>query len=217
MLIISYNDEALQYFGYQVNSNTLSYFPLKENATDKTGNRSLTLNQVTISNGYANLTSEYSYMLPSSSFWGSIITASVWFYYDRYNTGGERSSIFVRNGGDYHHLLIPWKNNNPGTVGFYNRSWYPGNKNIATGSWYNFVIVKNGTNEKIYVNSELVLDSNSSFDNNSYPISIIGNYTTSNGRQWAIGKMSDLIFENRGRSLSDIQKYFNMSKRNYGY
>lgn len=68
MLIVNCNDEALQYFGYQVNTNTLSYFPLKENATDKTGNRSLTLNQVTISNGYANLTSEYSYMLPSSSF-----------------------------------------------------------------------------------------------------------------------------------------------------
>ena len=66
MSFIELNDEAIAYFGYQVNSNTLSYFPLKENATDKTGNRSLTLNQTTISNGVANLTSEYSYMALSS-------------------------------------------------------------------------------------------------------------------------------------------------------
>lgn len=215
MAIIQCNEEALAYFWYQVNANTIAYFPFKDNATDKTGNKSLTLNQVTISNGYANLTSEYSYMALNSGIWGSTITASVWFYYDRYNTGGEWSSIFVRNGGDYHHLLIPGKNNNPGTVWFYNRSWYPWNKTITPGKWYHLVIVKSGNNEKIYVNTELVLDSNSSFDNNNYPISIIGNYTTSNGRQWAIGKMSDVIFENKWRSLTDINKYYNMTKNKY--
>ena len=63
MLIINCNDEALQYFGYKVNNNTIAYFPFKENFTDKAGNRSLSVSGCNISNGAVNITSASSYML----------------------------------------------------------------------------------------------------------------------------------------------------------
>ena len=208
MLIIESNDEASQYIWYQVNSNTLSYFPFKDDLLDVTWNRTITPSNVNVSDWAVNITSANSYMLLNNAVWWSEITASVRYYYWWYNTTWEWNTLLCRNTWTYHHVLIPWRNNTPWTVWFYNSNWYPWNKVITPWKRYHIVVVKNWNNEKIYVDKELVIDSNSSFNNNSYPISIIGNYTSNWPTQWALWKMSDLIFESWSWTLDQITSYY---------
>lgn len=218
MAIIQCNEEALAYFWYQVNANTIAYFPFKDNFTDQTGNRSLSVNNCNISNWVANITSANSYMQLNNTIGGSQITISVWYYYGGNSWNGSWNTLFARTTGTYHHILFPASTRSSetqGNIGFYNSRWYPSGTTLTMNKWYHIVCVKNGNNEKIYVNNQLVMNSDSSFNNNSYPVGTIANYTTSGPNQWAIGKMSDLIFETWNWSTEDINKYYNMTKNKY--
>ena len=224
MLIINANDEASEYIKWKPWTNTLSYFPLRTDFSDSLSNRTLSPYNVSISWWYAVLSTDTSRMPISSGISWSSITASVWFYYWQYNTSWSWSSIFVRSWWDYHHLLISWNTNDWKAywrVWYYNKdastkfqSW---SLNLSPWNWYHIVVTKDWTNEKIYVNSELVLDNNNSFNNNSYPISIIGNYNWSWWKQWAIWKMCEVIFETWNWSQQYITKYFNKTKKEFWY
>ena len=201
---------------YIINENTLSYFPFEEDFIDKKWNRTLTVNDCVIDNWSAKINSQSSYMQPSSTIWWSDITISVWYYYWAYSTWGWWNTLFARNWWTYHHYLMPATSNSwtLGNVGFYNGAWYPSNTVLSLGNWYNIVIVKSWTNEKIYINSELVMDSNSSFDNNSRPIWMIANYQAwqTQGAQW---RMSELIFEQWNWDATKVKKYFNSTKKKF--
>lgn len=198
-------------------ANTIAYFPFKEDALDEIGSRSLTINNCTISDWVMNINSQASYMLLSSSIWWSQITGSVWYYYWALSTWWGWNTLFAKNWWDYHHILMPattsgWTVWN---IGFFKKTRYPSSKTLELWKWYHIVFVKNWTNEKIYVNAELVLDSNSSFDNNSQPLWIIANYTASSWNQWAQWKMSELFFEDKLRTVQEISDYYNQTKANY--
>lgn len=198
------------------NENTLSYFPFKTDYVDKMGNRTLTLNGCSISDWSMNISSNSSYMLLSSAVGWSKVTVSLWYQPSAFNSNG-RNTVICRNWWTYHHLLISWGNSTEWTiwkVWFWNNSWWASNKVVSAWDWYHFVIVKDWTNEKIYVDWEKVLDSNSSFDNNSYPIEIIANYGT-NWDQWAQWKMSELIFEKVCRTDSEVLSYYNSTRKTY--
>lgn len=205
-------------------ANTLSYFPLRTDFVDVKWARTLSPYNVSISWWYAVLSQATSRLPLSSGISWTSITAMCWFYYQQYNTTWSWSSIFVRNWWDYHHLLISWNQNDwiaLWRVWYYNKDVSPkfqySNMNLTPWNWYHLVITKNWSNEKIYVNSNLVLDNNYWFNNSSYPISIIWNYNSSGWQQWAIGKMCEVIFETWNWTQADITKYFNKTKSEFWY
>lgn len=208
---------------YRINSNTLSYFPLYDSAVDVTWNRTLTLSWATISGWALNINASGNYTKLNTWIWWSIMTASLFYYYQAVNTTAKWNSLLVRGNWDYHHLLISaWDSIAPviSVPWFYNKDawntkWYPWSKAIQTWKWYHFVVVKNWVNEKIYCNWELLIDSNASFDNNTYPITIIWSHSDNGSWQWALWKISECIFEDRAWSEEDITNYLNMMKDRY--
>ena len=195
-------------------TNTVCYFPFKEDLNDVTWNITLTQNNCTISDGCLNINGTNSYLQPNRTIGGSIITISLWYYYREYNTTGEWSTLFAKQWGTYHHLLINWKNNTPWSIGFYNSGWYSSWTVKTPWQWLYLTVTKNGTNEKIYCNWDKIMDSNSSFDNNTQPIGMFANYNT-NQNQWPMGKYSELIVENWNRDDTYILDYYNKTKKNY--
>ena len=205
---------------WEPNGHTLSYFPLKSDADDVIGTRWLTLSWVTISDWVANISAKTSYMQLSNTIWWTNMTASLWYYPTSFNSSGnwDWNTIFARNWWTYHHLLISWGNSTEWTVGkvwFWNNSWTWSSAILDTNKWYNIIMTKSWTNEKIYVNGALVLDSNSSFDNAAYQLWIIANYTNSNWSQWAHWKISEVIFEDKVWSADEALSYYYQTRNDY--
>lgn len=200
-------------------ANTLAYFPFSTDFNDVMGNKTLTVSWPTISWWYAEITWTYQYMKLNSGIWGTDITVSLRYYY---NGNSPFNTLICRDGWGRHHLLFPWTISGFGTtwtLWFYNdynaQWWYPSTW-IATLNTRNYItIVKSWTNEKIYLNGVLVLDSNDSFDNASNPIEIIGNSGTS-WNQWSIWLLSEVIFESVLWSAQEVADYYNQTKANYG-
>lgn len=204
------------YSAYEVNSNTISYFPLCDEK-DVTWERTLTLWNVTFPDGYANVNARNSYLVPSVPLWWSVITVSLFYYCQSLNSNSW-NTLLCRNSWTYHHLLISWGNSDEGTVWkvwFWNNHWVGGNKIITPWKRYHFVVTKNWTNEKIYVNGELALDSNDSRDNNTYQLSIFWWHSNSSWDQWSIWKLSEFIAESRERTQEEVVTYLNTMKNYY--
>lgn len=201
---------------YSINENTLSYFPFEEDFADKKWVRTLTVNDCVIDEWSAKINSQSSYMTLSSTIWWSQLTISVWYYYWWNSTWWWWNTLFARKWWTYHHFLFPATSSSwtVWNAWFYNSNRYPSSRTLKEWEWYHIVVLKDWTNEKIYINNELFLDSNSSFDNGSYPLWIIANYESWQ-TQWAQWRMSDLIFEQWVWDTTKISKYFNNSKKRY--
>ena len=198
---------------------TIAYFPFREDFADHKWSRTLTVNDCSINNGSAKINSQSSYMNLSSTIWWSDITINVWYYYWALSTWWWWNTLFARTWWTYHHFLLPATTSDWKTIwqaGFYNSAWYPWSKVLEVWHRYNIIIVKSWTNQKIYINGELIEDSNSSFDNNSWPVWTIANYNSWQS-QWAQGRMSELIFENKLWTQEEATDYFNSSKAEYWY
>jgi hypothetical protein len=141
-----------------------------------------------------------------SNIGNSTITASMWYKYN--GVGSNWNTLFCRDGGSYHHLLI--ESDGSGEIGFYNGSWNGSGYNLTVGNWYHLVLIKDGTNSKLYVNGELKQDSNSSFDNSNYPLSRIGNYGSET--QGSLGIIDDVRIYDRALSESEIKRLYKMGR-----
>lgn len=130
---------------------------------------------------------------------GSTITAMGWYYYGG-SGGGGWNTLFCRDGGSYHHVIINDANQE---IGFYNNGWYSSGLALSTGQWYHIAIVKTGLNSKLYLNGHLIQDSNSSFDNDSYNLGIIGNFSTAGG-QACHGVLDEVRVYNKALSHQEI-------------
>jgi len=173
-----------------------NYWDFESDATDLVSSNNGTESSIThsaglIGNGAVyNAATDYISITPIT---GSTITIAGWYYYGTANAGSW-NTLFCRNLGSYHHVLI---NGTSKIIGFYNGAFYPSTLTMVTGNWYFIICEKVGTNEKIYVNNGLYLDSNSSFDNNSYPFGIIGNYSSATNTQGCIGTIDEVGVWNR--------------------
>jgi hypothetical protein len=114
--------------------------------------------------------SDADYITLTNSISNTHLTVCMWYYYD--GNEGTWNTLLCRNGGTYHHLLVQPSDSQ---IGFYNSTFYGSGVILEKGNWYFLRLVKNGTNSKLYINEELVQDSNSSFDNATYPLAVIGN------------------------------------------
>ena len=138
---------------------------------------------------------------------GSTISVTMWYYYGGIGGGGW-NTLLCRDGGTYHHVLIQDSDRN---IGFYNNGWYPSGYALTVGQWYHIALVKSGTNSKIYINSVLKQNSDSSFDNNAYPLSHIGNYGSNS--QGAIGYIDSVKAYDRALTRAEIIQDMHESDR----
>jgi hypothetical protein len=143
-----------------------------------------------------NLTSEIS---------SSQISVSFWYRFD--GTSGNWNTLLCRNGSGYHHLLI---SDGSYYIGFYNSGWHQSSKQLTVGQTYHIVLTKNGSNCKIYINTELVLNSNSSFDNSTYPLYLIGNYEGYS--QGSLGAIGTMRLYTRELTASEVTEIYNNEK-----
>lgn len=136
------------------------------------------------------------------------LTLSCWYRYDGLGNGIWNTPFGDGNGTE-HHILI--EEDGSGEIGFYNGSFYGSGYNLSVGEWYHIVTVKSGTQQKIYVNNDLKLDSNNSFDNSASDNSFetIGNYEPG-ANQSSLGVLDDVRAYNRMLSEDEINALYNM-------
>jgi hypothetical protein len=119
-------------------------------------------------------------------------------------TQASQTIAISQNGSGYHHLLL----NSDDVLGFYNNGWYLSSKTLEEGKDYHIVFTKTGTNQKIYVNGELVLDSNSSFENTGImALRYFGNY--SGGSQLCHFGIDQIEIYNRVLTEDEINSIYN--------
>jgi len=199
--------------------NTIAYYPFKEDFDDKVWSRTLTTSWCTISQWVLNIDYDSSYIQLSQWIAGSTLTINVRYYYwansssrqwnrnclFSYDTE-EEHACFPANTDQWHTIWNVWY--------YHNRSFTNWDTTLTLQNRYNIVITKNWTNEKIYINGVCALDSNSSFNNNSYPVNFIWSCATNKpeAAQW---KLSEVIFESKERTAQEVTDYFNQTKSNY--
>lgn len=151
-----------------------------------------------------------SHAKPLTPIGGTDIT--VWFRYhyrgnkDLENNATENwNTLFCHDGGTYHHLIISSSFNETAAnnLGFFNSGYFP-SYGMVVGGLYDIAFVKSGTNQKIYVNGVLQIDSNESFDNALYPIEVFFNYSSTSPDQGCIGELRDIRIWNRVLSSTEI-------------
>lgn len=139
-------------------------------------------------------------------------TVSMW--YRRHLVGSNLNTLLGGSNDKYRHLILQ-----PSTrvVGFYNDGWFLADDNyaISYNVWFHIVLVKDGTNSKLYAHNvyrnydgaNLVQESDESFDNSLSPLSVIGNIGGSYD-QGAEGVIDDVRIYNRVLSDTEIKTLF---------
>jgi hypothetical protein len=128
----------------------------------------------------------------------TIMCASAFF---RFDGSATWTTLFCRDGGGYHHCLIQSGTN---LIGWYNNGWYSSGIALVPGTWYHIVVIKNGTNQKLYLDKVKIMDQ-ASFSNVTYPLSMIGNYVVSGAAQGALGIIDNVkIAENYEWTAADV-------------
>lgn len=192
----------------------VSYYPFESNCNDIKGTNNGSPSGITYTPGKkgngATIIADNAYIsIPNIS--GSNLSVVLWYKFNGVGSG-DWNTLLARSPGTYHHLLIK---DSDRVLGFYNASFFPSSKALVVGQTYCIIITKVGTNQKIYVDNELVLNSNSSFDNNSYPLSVIGNCTTSGGNQGTIGIIDEMAIYNRELTEEERTLIWNAGNGNF--
>ncbi|MEM7396482.1 MAG: LamG-like jellyroll fold domain-containing protein, partial [Verrucomicrobiota bacterium] len=133
-----------------------------------------------------------------ANFTPTSFTAEVWYYYDRTDEGGW-NTLFVRNGGTYHHLLI---NDGSRQVGFFNGpggGFFSSGVALNLGEWHHLVAMAHGTDYELYHNGTLIMSNPNFFINSSAtPLNRISTYNGAN--QTAFGLLDEVRLSGRTRS-----------------
>ena len=125
------------------------------------------------------------------------ISISMWYQYG--GTAGNWNTLACWDGGQYHHIII----SPSGELGYYNNGFYGCGFFPQYGQWYHLILIKNGTQSKLYVNDSLVQSTNQSFSNQDFPLRTLGNFTA-NEIQGALGTIDDIIIFNRALQTSEL-------------
>ena len=145
----------------------------------------------------------YDYVQPNSPINNDPITISLWHRYDGASGEGINVLLCHEGIGNRIHLLI---NNSSKEIGFYNSGWHSSGYALTMGKWYYLVLVKNGTNSKLYINGKLEQDSNSSFKNSDDPLTLIGNYGGHSGA--AIGLIDNVRIYSEAMPSAQIKQLY---------
>ena len=132
------------------------------------------------------------------TFTSTSFTAEVWYFFDRTDEGGW-NTIFGRNGGTWHHLLI---NDLTRNVGFYyagGGDFHDSGVALDLGEWHHLVIVADGANYELFHNGTRIMNDPGFFVNSpARPLNLI---STANGAaQTAFGLMDEVRLSTQTRS-----------------
>ena len=187
-------------------SGLIAYYPFNGNANDESGNgNDGTITGATlVEDRFGNSDAAYRIddkgdVIDTPDFTSNEITVSLW--YDHHETLGYWNTLLGHDEGGYHHLLINPDNEE---IGFYSYSiWNSSGYKIIANTNYYITLTKSGSNSKIYIDGLLVFSHDNSFENNTYPLSRIGNNGGSGRGQGALGVIDDVrIYD---RALSEVE------------
>jgi subtilase family serine protease/streptogramin lyase len=190
--------------------NLVAYYPFNGNANDESGNgnHGTVSGPVLYSDRFGKANSAYRYtaknnVIDISNIAGATISVSLWYFFE--GTGGsDWNTLLCQDGGTYHHLLI---NPTSKEIGFYNNGWYSSGIVLQTNTWYHIVLIKQNSTSIIYLNTQRIQYSGSSFSNSSYPLSRIGNYGGLS--QGSLGVLDDIRVYNRVLTEEEITILYN--------
>jgi parallel beta-helix repeat protein len=132
-------------------------------------------------------------------------TISVWSYFPLYVTGSYRT-LFQKQGGTYHHILVDVN----GYIGIYNGAWYSSGFDTDTlaEGWHHIVARGSGGQTQFYVDGEYVGTSSSQVVQD---LSRIGNHNS--GQTWGI--FDEIRIYNIALSADDIKQLYFSSLNKY--
>lgn len=205
-----FSDSVLVTFN-QVDLNTglLSSYNFNGNVTDQTGNRNLTgsaiyggtnrfgnsANTVLNANNFAN-------SLAFTPINNDTISIALWYYVMQ---SGLRTLV-ASNNSSASHLIIDANNQ----VGFRLANGNTVSSGVAVGlnTWCHFVVTKVGTNQKIYLNGELIMDVNNSFLNsiNNNALTRIANNSVGDSRSY--GYFDDMFIYNKALNPTEVKAIY---------
>ncbi|MEM7394189.1 MAG: LamG-like jellyroll fold domain-containing protein, partial [Verrucomicrobiota bacterium] len=126
-------------------------------------------------------------------------SAEIWYYYAE-NDPFSHNTIFCRNGGTYHHLLIDTAN---GEIGFWfgagGGDFHSSGVALDLNQWHHLVAMADGPNYTLYLNGNPILNDPGFFVNSaSRPLGRIS--THSGAEQVARGVLDEVRISDRTRS-----------------
>jgi Concanavalin A-like lectin/glucanases superfamily len=147
------------------------------------------------------------YMTATTAISTTTLSCACWYNFQYSNNDGSWITIFGRNGGVNHHLVINVSNGRH-ELGIYNVNTFTGSGYYLTkGKWTHLALTMTGTTWKLYVNGVFVFTTSSSFNNSSATFGIVSN-NTSSGTQGAQGILADVRVYNTQLSDSDIMDIY---------
>ncbi|MBN2739036.1 MAG: hypothetical protein JXR70_18805 [Spirochaetales bacterium] len=173
-------------------SNNASSNILPEYSTDRFGNSG---------RSFYNENNKYNYIALDKPIADSEVSISLWYNY----TASRYTTLIGSNEWGYQHLVV---NTNNHTLGFNNNVISYFDTALVPGTWNHLVLVKNGTDSRLYVNGKDAGHLDSNFDNANHPIKIIGNLNSSIDRA-ALGSLDDIRIYNRVLSGQEALSLYN--------
>lgn len=139
------------------------------------------------------------------------ISASKWYYFE--GTGGNWNTIFCRDTGSYHHMLIQ---DGTSLIGLYSSpNFLSTGFSLVPNNWYKVTFTKAGNNHRIIVNGDSKGFWASTFSNVTYPLRIFANTGTTSGSQGPLGIHDETFVWNKELTVDeDLTLYNNESSNN---
>ena len=189
-----------------LNQGLLSVYPLNSNLLDTKGTNNGTGSvSFSLTNRFAN-SAQSCFFIGSAQTSVSItpvtsdtLSVSLWYYATQ--TPNSRT-LLSASSGNARHLAT----NSSAVLGFITSTniFIPSTVTLAANTWYHLAITKTGNNEKIYVNGQLVLNSNQSFLNSIVANSFtrFGGHTTNT--ETAGGYIDDLRIYSKELNVLEV-------------
>jgi hypothetical protein len=172
------------------------------NAADATANRNTATN-VNVTYGAGRIGNAAlidgetdSFLIPPVT--NSVLSASVWYYYSDVGSDSGWNTIFVRDGGTFHHLLIKDDSKH---VGCFNGTFVDSLVTLAPGNWYYFTVIMSGTSYRLYINGVQVQNT-TGFDNSTSGQRLSRISTYNGSLQACRGILDEVRIDNLARSTN---------------
>lgn len=214
----AYSDSVwLTFENADLSNGLLSNYTFNGNVLDNISNRNMT--GTAIYGGTSRYGNPTNTLLNANNFATSLsftpvnndtISVAIWYYVMQ---SGLRTLIGSSN-GSASHLVIDANNQ----VGFRlaNANVIASGVPVNNNSWYHFVVTKAGTNQKIYLNGNLIMDVNNSFLNSITNNALARIANSSLGDSRSYGHFDDMFVYTRelnGTEVNAIYKRFNTARQ----
>lgn len=190
---------AVQTSPLGIDNGLIAQYTFNGNLNDVLGNRNMS--GTVIYGGTSRFGNAINKLINANSFNNSLtftpvsndtLSVALWWYA---MSGGSNRALLSGNNGSAAHLFV----NNANEVGFRlpNGTFVTSGVAINMNAWHHFVVTKNGTNQKIYLNGQLIMNVNNSFLNSVANNSLARIVNTSLSDGWSYGHYDDMFIYNR--------------------